>query len=81
MDSIFYNFINNRPINEATITLGALNMSNSFPVVPGEPQRVVIDSRLILLHPEFNFEEEEQKLSVDLALVKLQIPIEFDGIV
>lgn len=75
------NNINNRLINEATITLGALNMSNSYPVVPGEPQRVIIDSRsLILPHPELNFEEEEQKLSVDLALIKIPEQIELNGI-
>ncbi len=55
-------------------------MSNSFPLLPDEPQRVVIDSCFIHPHPEFNFEEEELKLSVDLALIKLLNPIEFNGI-
>ncbi len=56
-------------------------MSDSSPVVPSEPQRVVIDSRSIFPHPEFNFEEEEQKLSVDLALIKLPEPIKVNGII
>jgi len=58
-------------------------MGNSnLSVLPSdiEPQRVVIDSRLILLHPEFNFEEKELKLPFDLALIQLPEPIEFNGI-
>jgi len=53
-------------------------MSNSGPI-PGEPQRVVIKSRLILPHPDFKFEELEVKLPADLALIQLPDPIEFNG--
>lgn len=49
--------------NEATIILGALNMADMTmddashvpsPGTPNEPQRVVIDSRLIILHLKLN---------------------------
>ncbi len=63
--------------NEATIILGALNMAEMnmndasdvpSPVTSNEPQRVFIDSRLIILHPDFSFAELEGTLPNDLAL-------------
>ena len=55
-------------------------MSTPSPIVPSEPQRVVMYSRLILTHPDFNFKElEETSLTADLALIKLPNPIEFNG--
>ncbi len=50
---------------------------NPKPVV--EPQRVVIDSRLILHHPDYNPAEMIASLPADLALIKLPFPIEFNG--
>ena len=49
---------------------------NPKPVV--EPQRVVIDSRLLLHHPEYNPAEMAASLPADLALIKLPFPIEFN---
>ena len=52
----------------------------SSPIVPSEPQRVVMYSRLILPHPDFKFEElEGTSLPADLALIQLPNPIEFNG--
>lgn len=37
------------------------------PVTPIEPQRVVIDSQLIILHPDFSFAELKGTLPNNLA--------------
>ncbi len=55
-------------------------MSYSDLIVPGEPQRVVMTSRLILPHPDFNFEVLGASLPADLALIKLPTPVQFNGI-
>lgn len=69
-----------RLVNEAKLILGALNMSNSNSIVPSEPQRVVMYSRLILPHPSFSFEElEGTSFPADMALIRLPNPIEFNG--
>ena len=75
----YSNFLKCRFANEATIYLGAVNMAYKPSKLVVEPQRVVIDSRPILHHPDYNPAEMVASLPTDLALIKLPFPIEFNG--